>query len=269
MYLLYSIVTRVVFVLASPYFLYQALRAQQVRRQHRATARLSPGVVQSGWRRVDLGARRVGGRGAQPRARCLRAACTLSAAAPVPVDDHADRAAARAPQRARRRRASSTSVRLDVHRAPDAECRQAAAVRDGRNGDLAEPAARMPAARHQDGDGQRPHLVPFVPRYRMVRPFIKRVLADIDRFCVQGDETARRLVELGADPARIAVTGSLKFDSLEASPTPEARPRARAALLPHRAQPPGDHRRQHAERRGGAGDPRLQPRAGPPAPTRC
>jgi len=58
------------------------------------------------------------------------------------------------------------------------------------------------------------------PRYRMIRPFIKRVLADIDRFCVQGEETSRRLVELGADPARITVTGSLKFDSLESSPTP-------------------------------------------------
>jgi 3-deoxy-D-manno-octulosonic-acid transferase len=58
------------------------------------------------------------------------------------------------------------------------------------------------------------------PRYRLVRPFMKRVLADIDRFCVQGEETSRRLVELGADPARITVTGSLKFDSLESSPTP-------------------------------------------------
>ena len=58
------------------------------------------------------------------------------------------------------------------------------------------------------------------PRYRLVRPFMKRVLADIDRFCVQGEETSRRLIELGADPARIIVTGSLKFDSLESSPTP-------------------------------------------------
>ena len=58
------------------------------------------------------------------------------------------------------------------------------------------------------------------PRYRLVRPFMKRVLADIDRFCVQGEETSRRLIELGADPARIVVTGSLKFDSLESSPIP-------------------------------------------------
>ncbi len=53
------------------------------------------------------------------------------------------------------------------------------------------------------------------PRYRLVRPFFARVLADVDRFCMQSEESARRLVELGADPARVTVTGSLKFDSLE------------------------------------------------------
>jgi len=58
------------------------------------------------------------------------------------------------------------------------------------------------------------------PRYRLVRPFFKRVLADIDRFCVQGEETFGRLVSLGADRSRITITGSLKFDSLEATPLP-------------------------------------------------
>jgi 3-deoxy-D-manno-octulosonic-acid transferase len=58
------------------------------------------------------------------------------------------------------------------------------------------------------------------PRYRLVRRFFRRVLADIDRFCVQGDEASRRLVSLGADPSRITVTGSLKFDALEVIPTP-------------------------------------------------
>ena len=53
-------------------------------------------------------------------------------------------------------------------------------------------------------------------RYGLIRPFFRRVLADIDRFCVQGEEAARRLTELGADPSRITVTGSLKFDSLDA-----------------------------------------------------
>jgi len=58
------------------------------------------------------------------------------------------------------------------------------------------------------------------PRYRLARPFFRRVLADIDRFCVQGEESARRLVELGAEPSRITVTGSLKFESLDATPIP-------------------------------------------------
>src|SRR5436190_19128271 len=49
------------------------------------------------------------------------------------------------------------------------------------------------------------------PRYRLVKPFFRRVLADVDRFCVQGEETAQRLVSLGADPARVVITGSLKF----------------------------------------------------------
>src|SRR4051812_732607 len=53
------------------------------------------------------------------------------------------------------------------------------------------------------------------PRYRLVRRFFRRVLADVDRACMQSEESARRLVELGADPPRVTVTGSLKFDSLE------------------------------------------------------
>ena len=62
------------------------------------------------------------------------------------------------------------------------------------------------------------------PRYSLVKPFFRRVLADIDHFCVQSEETSRRLVALGADPGRITMTGSLKFDSLDtvpgAAPTP-------------------------------------------------
>ena len=58
------------------------------------------------------------------------------------------------------------------------------------------------------------------PRYRVIRPFFRRVLEDIDRFCVQGEETARRLAALGADRSRITITGSLKFDALDATPLP-------------------------------------------------
>jgi 3-deoxy-D-manno-octulosonic-acid transferase len=53
------------------------------------------------------------------------------------------------------------------------------------------------------------------PRYKLARPFIRRVLADVDRFCMQSEESARRLIDIGADPGRVIVTGSLKFDSME------------------------------------------------------
>jgi len=66
------------------------------------------------------------------------------------------------------------------------------------------------------------------PRYRLIRHFFRRVLADVDRFCMQSEESARRLVDLGADPSRVTVTGSLKFDSLEIpSPTSHGKPRER------------------------------------------
>ena len=57
------------------------------------------------------------------------------------------------------------------------------------------------------------------PRYRMIRPMMRRVLDHIDKFLVQSEESARRFIDLGADPARVVVTGSLKFDSLELSST--------------------------------------------------
>jgi 3-deoxy-D-manno-octulosonic-acid transferase len=63
------------------------------------------------------------------------------------------------------------------------------------------------------------------PRYRFIRPFMRRVLQDIDRFCVQSEESVRRFIELGADPGRMIVTGSLKFDSLDPSSQSRARDR--------------------------------------------
>jgi 3-deoxy-D-manno-octulosonic-acid transferase len=66
------------------------------------------------------------------------------------------------------------------------------------------------------------------PRYRIVRPFFRRVLADVDYFCMQSEDSARRLIDLGADPSRVSVTGSLKFDSLRIpAPASHAKPRER------------------------------------------
>ena len=64
------------------------------------------------------------------------------------------------------------------------------------------------------------------PRYRLARPFFRHVLADVDRFCMQSDESARRVTAMGADPARVLVTGILKFDAV-AGPDPHARARGR------------------------------------------
>jgi 3-deoxy-D-manno-octulosonic-acid transferase len=68
------------------------------------------------------------------------------------------------------------------------------------------------------------------PRYRIVRPFFRRVLADVDRFCMQSEESARRLIDLGADPSRVTITGSLKFDSLEL-PTASSHGKPRERVL--------------------------------------
>lgn len=55
------------------------------------------------------------------------------------------------------------------------------------------------------------------PRYKIARPFFRRVLGDVDRFCMQTEESARRVIDIGAEPAKVVVTGSLKFDSLDLS----------------------------------------------------
>lgn len=55
-------------------------------------------------------------------------------------------------------------------------------------------------------------------RYRLVRGGMRRVLADVGRVCAQTEEWGRRFVAIGADPARVAVTGSLKFDAVGGAP---------------------------------------------------
>ena len=58
------------------------------------------------------------------------------------------------------------------------------------------------------------------PRYRLVRPFFRHVLAGVDRCCAQSEESGRRLIDLGAPLTRVTVTGNLKFDTL---PVPDSR----------------------------------------------
>lgn len=52
--------------------------------------------------------------------------------------------------------------------------------------------------------------------YRLLRPLVKRVLIHFTLFCAQSEEDAGRLIELGAAPERVRVTGSAKYDIADA-----------------------------------------------------
>jgi len=69
------------------------------------------------------------------------------------------------------------------------------------------------------------------PRYRLVRPLFRRVLSDVHRFCMQSRESADRLIDLGADPVRVSVTGNLKFDAIQAAGGPPGSDRAKPRVL--------------------------------------
>ena len=49
-------------------------------------------------------------------------------------------------------------------------------------------------------------------RYRLAKPFLRRLLENVDRICAQTTKDAERLRVLGARPERTLVTGNLKFD---------------------------------------------------------
>ncbi|MCC7201829.1 MAG: 3-deoxy-D-manno-octulosonic acid transferase [Nitrospirae bacterium] len=48
--------------------------------------------------------------------------------------------------------------------------------------------------------------------YRRFRPFMKRVLANVDLFCMQSDEDAERMREIGAPAGSVTITGNMKYD---------------------------------------------------------
>ena len=64
--------------------------------------------------------------------------------------------------------------------------------------------------------------------YRRVRPFTRRLLPLFTRFCAQGAEDGRRLVDLGAPEERVRVVGSAKYEA--AVPDPSTAERARSFL---------------------------------------
>jgi 3-deoxy-D-manno-octulosonic-acid transferase len=52
-------------------------------------------------------------------------------------------------------------------------------------------------------------------RYRRIRWFMRRVLADVDLFLMQEPAHVTRIVAMGAQPERVRALGSLKYDSVE------------------------------------------------------
>jgi 3-deoxy-D-manno-octulosonic-acid transferase len=63
-------------------------------------------------------------------------------------------------------------------------------------------------------------------RMRRLRPLLGPLFAGVGRFGVQSGEDRDRLVALGVDPGRVAVTGNLKYES----PEPARKPDLEAAL---------------------------------------
>jgi 3-deoxy-D-manno-octulosonic-acid transferase len=59
------------------------------------------------------------------------------------------------------------------------------------------------------------------PRYERVRRFLSPVLSEIDLFLMQGEAHAERIRALGAPADRVQVTGNLKFDAVEPGRVPE------------------------------------------------
>jgi 3-deoxy-D-manno-octulosonic-acid transferase len=59
-------------------------------------------------------------------------------------------------------------------------------------------------------------------RYRRIRFFMKRVLAEVDLLAMQEPSHVHRILEMGARPERVQPLGNLKFDALEPPRTPEA-----------------------------------------------
>jgi 3-deoxy-D-manno-octulosonic-acid transferase len=50
-------------------------------------------------------------------------------------------------------------------------------------------------------------------RYRIVRPFMQRVLGNVNTICAQTEEDAKRFRQVGAKPERVRMIGNLKFDA--------------------------------------------------------
>lgn len=93
-------------------------------------------------------------------------------------------------------------------------------------------------------------------RYRRFTWLLKEVLGDVTVFLMQSREDARRAVELGADPARVRVSGNTKYDRrAHPAPLPEAVTRwARGGFLMVAGS---THRGEEEAIIAGAADPKV------------
>ena len=163
MYLVYSLLTLVVFLVVSPYFVYQAIRYKKYIGSLRQRLGYLPITLQRRRRGVDLDSRRVGRRGAdrpgarrRPARRAIRGCGCFCRRRRSPASRWRGAASSRStPSSTSRSTGRSSSARtLNIVKPR--------AVRDDGDRDLAEPAAAVPRARRQDGRHQRPDLVAIV-----------------------------------------------------------------------------------------------------------
>ena len=67
-------------------------------------------------------------------------------------------------------------------------------------------------------------------RMGLVRPLYRRMLGSISRCLMQSERDARRIIDLGADPARVLRTGNIKFDQPVPHDAPAGQRLSRASL---------------------------------------
>jgi len=51
--------------------------------------------------------------------------------------------------------------------------------------------------------------------YRIIKPFLKKVLSNVDLFCMQSKLDEERIISLGAPKEKVYTTGNVKFDGLK------------------------------------------------------
>ncbi len=59
-----------------------------------------------------------------------------------------------------------------------------------------------------------------LPGYRRIRGWVRTILSEVDLFLAQTESDRSRLIEIGAAPERVEVTGNLKFDVSPPPPPP-------------------------------------------------